>query len=429
MKLGKVIRGIGSAILVVLILLAIPFAVPKIAGMQVYEVLTGSMEPTYDVGTVIYLKKIDPQSIMEGDIVAFYTNDERNVVVTHRVVAIDEENGLVQTKGDANEVVDEKMVPYDRIIGIPTYSVNNMAWLAHLFQSTTGWIVIAALLVFVVILWMVGDSIIKKSTKNLSAEGEESETKKKKTNPVVIVIALVGFAMVIFATVELLGIFKDYNDSNELYADVNDKYVETSSNNSEVKDIPWYELVEIDLAGVKSQNEDVIGWLYFENEEISYPIMFSGDNDFYLRKSLDKSDSTAGSIFLEGQSNPDFMDAHTIVYGHNMRNGSMFGKLKNYKEEGYYNDHQYFQVHVDSAIYRYQIFAYHDVDEASGLYTVPFAHDDVFAEFIQNYMLDGSYVDSGVEVSKDDTIITLSTCSTTGNRFVVHAKLVDTHNK
>ena len=76
---------------------------------------------------------------------------------------------------------------------------------------------------------------------------------------------------------------------------------------------------------MKQINPDVVGWIYFENDDLSYPVLYSGDNDKYLRTTIDGSDATAGAIFIEGGNSPDFQDQNTIVYGHNMRNLSMFG--------------------------------------------------------------------------------------------------------
>lgn len=125
----------------------------------------------------------------------------------------------------------------------------------------------------------------------------------------------------------------------------------------------WYRKVKVDLEGLKAINSDVAGWLFFENEQISYPVMFSGD-DTYLYADLNKSYSTPGSLFLQGDNTPDFEDSLSVIYGHNMRNGTMFGRLKQYREdESYYQDHQYFQIFVGDKVYRYRVFAYFRIQE------------------------------------------------------------------
>ena len=145
----------------------------------------------------------------------------------------------------------------------------------------------------------------------------------------------------------------DYNASNNLYNSLEEEFVTYDVNVDDSKE--WYELLRVDMEGLQEKNPDIKGWIFFENEEISYPIVYSGDNEKYIRTSVDGAAATAGSIFLEGMNSPDFEDSHTIIYGHNMQNLSMFGRLKNYKEKDYYEDHQYFQILVDGKIYRYQI--------------------------------------------------------------------------
>ena len=87
--------------------------------------------------------------------------------------------------------------------------------------------------------------------------------------------------------------------------------------------------------------------------------MYSGDDETYLRKSFDGTNSFAGSIFMEGINNPEFTDVNTIIYGHNMRNLSMFGLLKKYtRDDKYYDSNKYFQIITPNYAYRYLIFAY-----------------------------------------------------------------------
>lgn len=176
---------------------------------------------------------------------------------------------------------------------------------------------------------------------------------------------------------------------------------------------------------LKEQNEDVIGWISFDNLDISYPIMQGVDNNEYLRHTFSKKYNKAGSIFMEAENTSDFEDCHTIIYGHNMKNLSMFGQLKYYKDDGFYDEHQYFTIYTEENVYRYQIFAYYDISATGDVYAIGFAHDAVFGEFVNN-MVTRSYYDTGVEVAESDKVITLSTCSTSEeNRFVVNAKRVE----
>lgn len=239
---------------------------------------------------------------------------------------------------------------------------------------------------------------------------------------------IIGIAMILVSVGMLASTLWDYKKAENTYDKLNETYVTAAvTEENEENDNWWYEDVDIDLAELQAENQDVIGWIRFDNIEVlSYPIMYSGDDETYLRTDIHGNSSTSGSIFMEGLCNPDFEDCHTILYGHNMKNLSMFGSLKKYKTEGFYEENRYFTIYTADMAYRYQIFSYRDVPETDSVYTVGFAPDDEFAGFI-NEMIRKSYEDTGVEVEKEDKVLTLSTCSTEGYRFVVHALRVDEH--
>ncbi len=250
--------------------------------------------------------------------------------------------------------------------------------------------------------------------------------KKTGRNVSSIMLFVVGAAMIVVALFLLVPTLLDYKKSEDTYENLNEEYVAVTETTEEKGDW-WYEDVDIDLTELRKENSDIIGWIRFDNiESLSYPVLYSGDNETYLRTDIYGNSSTAGCIFMEGACNPDFEDCHTILYGHNMKNLSMFGSLKQYKTEGFYQENPYFTIYTQDMAYRYQIFSYRDVPETDEVYTIGFAADDSFGEFVDN-MIRHSYEDTKVAVTKEDKVMTLSTCSTEGNRFVVHAVRVDEH--
>lgn len=409
----------GSILLVMLILICIPFTVPKAFGLSIYEVITDSMTPEYPVGSFIYVEKIQPEKVKVDDVITFSIGTDTSQVMTHRVVAIDSENQTFTTKGDANKDVDVSPVAFQRVLGKPVYSIKHMGVWVQVFESTEGRVLLGVLLVLVFALWFAGDHIEPKMQPENSEH--KNNTIKKNNSVVWKIVMLMGAAMVLIAGWNIYRISKDYSDSNALYSKISDTYVATEKEKKEGK---WYDVAQVNLQELKKQNGDVTGWLYFENEDISYPIMYSGDDTTYLHTALDGSYASAGSIFMEENNHPDFQDSHTIIYGHNMRNLSMFGKLRYYKQKEYYDNHTYFQIFTDKGIYRYQIFAYADVPADSFVYQVPYGTDDSFTSFIQQ-LKKQSYYDTGVDVTQKDKVVTLSTCSTTGKRFIVNAVRVD----
>ena len=169
---------------------------------------------------------------------------------------------------------------------------------------------------------------------------------------------------------------------------------------------------------IKAHTE-AVGWIKFEDDLISYPIMQAEDNSKYTIKDADGNDSETGAIFLDYRSSADFEDSNTIIYGHNMRDRSMFGALKNYKEDlGFLDDHKYFQIITPEGSGRYMLFAFMDVPKNSYIYDVCGDNTSRMREFLDTIEYK-TYIDTGIEPTVDDKIITLSTCTQKDDLFFV----------
>ena len=253
------------------------------------------------------------------------------------------------------------------------------------------------------------------------------EKEKKKRHPVTLIIFLIALAVMIFSLVKLVGIRKDYQESEQTFQTLESKYVVNPDGGTGAI---WQDGTRIQFQALQKENADIRAWLRFDNYDdvhISYPILYSGDDETYLRSDIYGNYHIAGCIFLEGLNIPDFSDYHSIVYGHNMRNTTMFGDLKRYKnDEGFYENNQYFNIYTEDKVLRYQIFSYYDVDENDEVYTVGYGPDDAWQSLIDR-MVSSSMKDTGIHPTKDQKIVTLSTCSKAGEnkRFVVHGVLVN----
>lgn len=231
-----------------------------------------------------------------------------------------------------------------------------------------------------------------------------------------------GLALFVYAGYMFATQFRDYQKASRLYEDTIRECV-SSNGDAEAEDpaVNWEDLVDVDLAKLRTVNEDIIGWIHFENVDISYPVLYSGDDAKYLRKTYTGETASAGSIFMEGENNRDFSDVHTILYGHNMKDLSMFGRLKYYvKDREYIKDHAYFQIITEHAKYRYKIFAYKVVSEDADIYTVYRTGGPDFKAFVEDVVRRGSYSDAEENIQENDRLITLSTC-TKEDRLVVTA--------
>lgn len=187
-------------------------------------------------------------------------------------------------------------------------------------------------------------------------------------------------------------------------------------------------LADMDLAALREKNGDVLGWIEIPGTRISYPLVKGEDNSFYLSHNWEGGYNPAGAIFMEELSSPDFSDFNTIIYGHRMNSGDMFGELHLYGEAEYMAGHPRVYVVTDSGCRVYEVFAACEVSTDSRVYATDFDRADYREAYIRN-SLEISEVESGVEPTSEDSLLTLSTCtrlSGKGYRFIVQAVYLGT---
>ena len=179
-KRVKKIWNIFTSVLVVLfILLAILLVGVRIVGLTPLSVLSGSMEPTYRTGSLIYVKDISATDIKAGDPITFYLNDR--VVATHRVIKVDKVNQLFYTKGDANKVADVSPVKFENLIGTPVFTIPQLGYLSNFISTSSGKITalcIMAIAIFLVFLPELLDRMGKNEKKKIETKNDSDiETK------------------------------------------------------------------------------------------------------------------------------------------------------------------------------------------------------------------------------------------------------------
>lgn len=172
----------------------------------------------------------------------------------------------------------------------------------------------------------------------------------------------------------------------------------------------------------------MISWIYVDAlPDISYPIVQGKDNQTYLHQTYEKNYNFAGTIFVDYENGRDFNDCNTLVYGHNMKNGSMFGHLKKFTEdEKLYNNDRYFWILTPDKNYRYEIISAYTTGVNSDTYTLFKGPGEEFEEYLKKIKSYSDIKTEDTELTIKDKIVTLSTC--TGNestRFVVQGKRVN----
>lgn len=168
MQMPKKVKKIWDTVTTVLVVLVVVFAVflmgSRLVGLQVFHVVSPSMEPTYSEGDLLYVKEVDPDSVKVGDPITFVLNEDL-VVATHRVVAIDSENRQFTTKGDANETEDAAPVHFNNLIGVPVFSIPLLGYVSAYIQSPPGMYVAIGLGVVLLAAVFLPDLLTKKAKK------------------------------------------------------------------------------------------------------------------------------------------------------------------------------------------------------------------------------------------------------------------------
>lgn len=253
---------------------------------------------------------------------------------------------------------------------------------------------------------------------------------------------ILGVALIVFlySAYQLIAIYMEYHKGDKEYEEIVKKAVEiqlpqqtdeeTSDGANTEPSIKVHSSLKVDFEKLAQTNPDIVAWIQFdEPERISYPVVQGQDNDKYLKTTFEGKANAAGTIFMDVGNQKDFSDRNTFIYGHNMKNGSMFGQLRKYKTRDYYEQNPYFYIYTpDGKEVKYQIFAVCIVEDTSRSYTRYFENDEQYVDYL-NYIRSVARYETGVEPAADSKIISLSTCTNVSDtqRLVVHGvKLSET---
>ena len=263
----------------------------------------------------------------------------------------------------------------------------------------------------------------------------KDNTKKKKTagDYILTLVLIAAICVFCYAAFNLYHIYTEYKKGTDEYNSISEMAV-TERDPDEVEEMKQPDEqptapISIDFSSLKSINDDVIGWIYVEAlDGVSYPVVKGTDNDQYLHLTYEKNYNFAGTIFIDYENKADFSDCNTLVYGHNMKNGTMFGQLKNFsKDDSAYNKSKYFWIFTPEKTYRYEIISAYTTAVNSDTYTLFKGPGQEFVDYMNKIVSYSDVKTTPGELGVDDKIVTLSTC--TGNestRYVVQGKRVDT---
>ncbi len=186
--------------------------------------------------------------------------------------------------------------------------------------------------------------------------------------------------------------------------------------------------ITVDFAPLLKKNSDLVAWIYFKNGEIDHPVVQTSDNSTYLNKTFEGETSGAGCIFIDTANEKDFSDTNTFIYGHNMKNGSMFGSLKYlYRDLTKLTDPNIYVYFPNGKVNRYEIFAIYLTESGSDRYKVPEKKD--LATYQEEAAGQSICEPNALEEALGEDMITLSTCygnAGTSTRLLIQAVLMET---
>lgn len=188
---------------------------------------------------------------------------------------------------------------------------------------------------------------------------------------------------------------------------------------------------DVDFKGLQSDvSKDIYAWIYIPNTNVDYPVLqHSTESEFYLTHNMYGNKASEGSIFTQYYNHKDFNDNHTVIYGHNMKNGSMFKTLHYYMEESFFEENPYIYLYLEKETRVYRIFAAYEYSDEHLLLSYDMEDSTVYEAYlekIESFSDSAGYFDREVELTATDKIITLSTCigGKSDKRYLVQAKLV-----
>ena len=243
---------------------------------------------------------------------------------------------------------------------------------------------------------------------------------KKKTN-IISIILLFIFIILLFYSGTKIVIWYMNNQNNKKISDEISKFItldETKEDNEEK--------YVIDFEKLKEKNSDVVAWLKVNGTNIETTVVKTTDNDYYLTHNFNKEYNSAGWIFADYKNKVDGTDKNLVIYGHNMRDNSMFGSLKWVINEDWYNneDNKYITLVTENETQIYEVFSVYQIEEEDYYIQTNFNTEKEFSTFLET-IKKRSKKDFNVDVNKEDNILTLSTCANNNKyRVVLHAKKI-----
>ena len=221
----------------------------------------------------------------------------------------------------------------------------------------------------------------------------------------------------LFACSQLVQTYREYEDGTSAYEELDDVYttILPPSTKPQMQENDKPQIVQetapitVDFESLTAQYPDVVAWIYCPDTIIDYPIMQAKNNEKYLRTLPNGTWNIAGTLFMDYRNAKDFSDSNSIIYGHDMKNDSMFGTLPDYSSQKYYEANPHWYLLTPTADYKIELIAGYVTHSTSEAYSIPGTQEEK-EKLIQTAFSKSDFT-ADVEIAENENLITLSTCS------------------
>ena len=241
--------------------------------------------------------------------------------------------------------------------------------------------------------------------------------KKKYVITLISIFTIICLIGVIYSLINIINWKKNVNDNKDIHEKIKENITVNEEDN----------LIKIDFKSLKEQNSDIIAYIKVNGTNIDYVVVKGNDNSYYLEHNFNKEYNIAGWIFADYHNKFDDTDKNIVLFGHNTKDGSMFGTLKNVLDKNWQENENNSEITLvtEKGQYKYKVFSTYSITAEDYYINTIFNNEDEYSKFI-NQIKSRSNYDYNVEVKSNDKILTLSSCIGDGKkRVVLHAKLIE----
>ncbi|MFZ7120512.1 MAG: class B sortase [Eubacteriaceae bacterium] len=237
--------------------------------------------------------------------------------------------------------------------------------------------------------------------------------------------------VLIMGSITVMGVyFYQIYNNNKIYKEIrNEVELEQREDESE-ETMTEEERLSLKHAYLSNINKDTVGWIHVPDTVIDYPVVMGENNRYYLNKDFKKNIANAGAIFMDYRNQDTIKDKHIIIYGHHMKDGSMFKELVEYKNKDFFENSKIIMFETPESITQWEVFSVYVTDVGFNYIETNFNTDAQFLSFIKTIQKKSKF-NSKIILDATDRILTLSTCTyeMKNARFVVHARQIDNATK